>query len=476
MEKKENILIISDLHLGYRSKDLSILDYENETKQMDKHFKKFINYYTNLDETKSWELIINGDFIDFIQINYRLESEFSRDYKLSLDDIKYGMNNKEDHIVWKLQKVAKIHNTLFRELSKFIERGNSLILIKGNHDVEFYWPKVKRELKNILAEFVDFETEEEKLEFMSRIKIKDWIYYKENLLYMEHGNQYDDYTSFNHFVAPLSVTNHKKIEMPFSHVSMRYWINLTKDFETHDLSSWGFNDFMTWIKKEGVKGVILHLFYYFRALVMLLSNVKFVKDFDSYMHLKERYYIKKISKIHNIPPSVLLKINELKRIPVGVSIFGVLSSFYVEGFLIAFSFIIFLIYAIIVASFIKIFFAFVLFLFASAMFFYIFSSDREIEPENKLITAAKDISKLINAKYYVFGHTHYPFVFKISKDKKYINSGSWLLRSPQNIPDKFSYNLSHIVISDDEATLRLWKPKYDKPIDFEENLKYFKKK
>ena len=62
------------------------------------------------------------------------------------------------------------------------------------------------------------------------------------------------------------------------------------------------------------------------------------------------------------------------------------------------------------------------------------------------------------------------------KNKKYINSGSWLLRSPQNIPDKFSYNLSHIVISDDEASLRLWKPKYDKPIDFEEYLRDFKKK
>ena len=471
MENDRNILIISDLHLGYRAKDISIKDYQEETKLMDEHFKRFINYYIESNKEKKWELIINGDFIDFIQINYRLESKNSKDYKLSLDEIKYGMNNKEVHILWKLKKIAKIHSTLFKEIALFIAEGNNFTLLKGNHDVEFYWPKVKNELKNILADFIEFNSDEERDEFISRIKIKDWIYHKEGVFYMEHGNQYDDYTSFDHFITPLSPMNHKKIEMPYSHVSMRYWINLTKDFETHDLSSWGIKDFWAWIRREGVRGMILHVFYYFRALFMMLNNVKFSKKFDTYLYLKERFYIKQIAKIHNLEPKSLIKINNMKRMPVGDSIYGVLSSFYIEGFLILVSFMIFLTYSIIIANFIRIFFSFILFLFVSAMFYYIFSKDREIEPENKLIKASKDISKLINVKYYIFGHTHHPYLEKIAKKKHYINTGSWLLRSPQNIPDKFNFHLSHVVIINDEASLRLWKPKYDKPIDFEEYKK-----
>jgi len=466
-----NFLIISDLHLGYRAKDLSFNEYKAEVSEMDDHFNKLIKYYTDLYNDKKWELIINGDFIDFIQINYRIEVEVSNDYKLSLDDIRYGMNNKESHIVWKLNKIAKIHNRIFRDIAEFINAGNSFVLLKGNHDVEFFWPKVKIELKNILASFIEFNSEEDREAFIKRIKVKDWIYHKKDLFYIEHGNQYDDYTSFNHFITPIDPINYKKIEMPYSHVSMRYWINLTKDFETHNLANWGIKDFLAWLKREGLLGMIMHVFYYFRALFMMLNNIKFVNKFDLYLYLKERYYIKKISEIYNLEPKLLFKINNLKRAPVGNTVYGVLSSFYIEGFLILLSFIIFLIYSIWIASFLKIFFAFFLFISFSIMFFIIFSYDREIEPENKIIEASSDISKLIEVKFYIFGHTHHPQFEKIGKDKYYINSGSWILRSPKNVPGEFNHNLSHITIIDDKAVLRLWKSKYDKPIDFEDFIK-----
>jgi hypothetical protein len=259
--------------------------------------------------------------------------------------------------------------------------------------------------------------------------------------------------------------------MPYSHISMRYWINLTKDFETHDLVSWGFKEFLIWLKREGVIGVIGHIFYYFRALFMTLSNVKFARKFDPYLYLKERFYIKKISEIYNLNEKSLFKINEMKKTPVGNSFYEVLASFYVEGVLIVFNFILFLSYSIYISNFMRIFFAFILFIISSAMFYFIFSHDREIEPENKLLETSKDISKLINAKYYIFGHTHHPTTEKIGKAKHYINSGSWIVKSSKNIPGNFNHNLSHITIINGEASLKLWKAENQKPSDFEENNK-----
>jgi len=469
MEK--NYIIISDLHLGYRAKNLSFEDYKSEVEKLDEHFNKFINYYTSLCPKTPWELIINGDFIDFIQINYRIEAKDSDNYKLSLDEIKYGMNNKEMHIIWKLRKIAKIHEKIFRDIAEFINKGNYFVLIKGNHDVEFYWSGVKKELKNILASFIDFKSNKEKENFLNRIKIKDWIYYKKDLFYIEHGNQYDEYTSFNHFVTPLDVMNHKKIEMPYSHISMRYWVNLTKNIETHDLSDWTLKDFFSWLKIEGIKGIIMHVFYYFRALYMVLNNVKFSSMFDPYLHLKERYYIKKIARLYNILPKILFRINGFKRIPVGNTVYDVLSAFYIDGFIIFLNTVLFLVYSAYAMSFMKILFAFIMTLMFSTLIHLIFSYDRKIEPCEKIKNTAYEISKILNAKYYIFAHTHHPEYEKLSKGKYYINSGSWILRSNKNIPKRFNYNLSHIVIKNGKADLNLWKIKYDKPIEINEYIK-----
>ncbi|MBN2694720.1 metallophosphoesterase [bacterium] len=465
MSNKHRI-VISDIHLGYQAKRLNPEEYKEEVHFGDEHFHKFISYYKNLKKDTSWELVINGDFIDFIQINYRINPNESKKYKLSLDEMRYGLNNKEKHVVWKLRKISEIHQLFFKTLSDFVFDGNSLVILKGNHDVEFYWPKVKQEFKTILSEMQKFNSDDEKLDFENRIKIKDWIYYEKDFFYMEHGNQYDDYTSFNNFITPLHPTHIGVLEMPFSHITMRYWTNLTNDIETHGLADWGLKEIWDWFKKQGVKGVITQLIFYFRILIMVIANVKIAHIFSAKIHLKKTRYIQEIAKIHNIEPKVLKKINRMKHTPVGNSLFEALSAFYVEWFFIIVGFFIFLSIQLLFPSTAHFFLGGGFYLISSIAIYLIFSSGRVIEPDEKLVEASEKISKLLSAKYYIFSHTHHHEWIKINKESLYLNTGSWLERGRKEWKRVFHYNLSHILLDGEKKEVYLmgWSPNDMKPI------------
>ncbi len=464
-------IIISDIHLGYQAKKLNPEEYKKEILFSNELFNKFITHYKTLDKKLPWELIINGDFIDFVQINYRINPKESRQYKLSLDEMKYGLNNKEKHVVWKLRKISEIHSLFFQTLSDFVKDGNTLVILKGNHDVELYWPKVKQEFKNILLELQQFDSNEKRVDFENRVKIKDWIYYEKNLFYIEHGNQYDDYTSFNNFITPLHPTHIGVLEMPFSHITMRYWTNMTNDLETHDLADWGLKEIWMWIKKQGIRGILTQLIFYFRILIMVIANIRIAHIFSVKIHLKKTRYIHEIAKIHNIDVKTLKKIGRMKHTPVGNSLFEVLSAFHVEWLIIIVGFFMFLFVQLLFPSIGHFFLGGGFYLIASIAIYMIFTTGRIIEPDEKIFEASEKISKLLPAKYYIFSHTHHHEWRELPKNAIYLNTGSWLERNRKEWKRTYHYNLSHIVLDGDNDLVYLmdWSPKEMKPIMINSN-------
>ena len=459
---KKRYLIISDTHLGYKAKDLRESKYIQETQKMDKHFKNFLDFYTNNDDY-TYELIINGDFIDFIAINYRISVEESDNYKLTLDEIKYGLSSKEKHIVWKLRKIAKIHFSFFQELSNFISNGNSITIIKGNHDVEFYWPKVQEEFKTIL---IDLANPTNRDNYYSKIKFKDWFYYKNGLFYIEHGNQYEEFTSFNNFLVPLNPINIKKLETPYTHISIRYWINLVKGVDTENLADWGYKELFLWIKTQGIIGLFMQFIYYFRALFISLSYTKIIYFVNPFIKLKVKDKIRKIALDNDLDYYILSDINKLKHKPIGNSIFNVLRAFYFEWFLIVNGFFIFLIFSFISKDLLLISKVFIIYVLTSIISYFIFSFRRETAPDKKLSRAAVDIADILNAKYIIFGHTHHPLVEKINDKKVYLNTGSWLSKNIKKYERRFHFHLSHIVIDEEtkQCSLRNWSIQKEKPV------------
>ena len=72
--------------------------------------------------------------------------------------------------------------------------------------------------------------------FAARISFCPWFYYKEDLIYIEHGHQYDEYCSFDYLLHPVAPNPQKtlnkksRIALSVAHAGMRYFANQLPEF------------------------------------------------------------------------------------------------------------------------------------------------------------------------------------------------------------------------------------------------------
>jgi UDP-2,3-diacylglucosamine pyrophosphatase LpxH len=137
---KKVILVISDLHLSagkiIKGKRNLLEDFHYDNELVD-----FLNYYSSdfyLD--LEVELVINGDFLDFLAVPY---VEFFDDEFWS-----------ETAALAKLRMIMNAHLGVLDALKRFITNPNKrVVYIIGNHDAEFVFDSLKEEFLNYFGEF-----------------------------------------------------------------------------------------------------------------------------------------------------------------------------------------------------------------------------------------------------------------------------------------------------------------------------------
>ena len=101
----------------------------------------------------------------------------------------YGFKTNDFKSIWKLQKAAEGHSLLFDALAKWLGNpDNELIILKGNHDLEWYWPKVQEYLRYLIQKRVGQSTHKVAIRYY-----QDAIIINKKL-YIEHGHRYDTFT------------------------------------------------------------------------------------------------------------------------------------------------------------------------------------------------------------------------------------------------------------------------------------------
>lgn len=180
----ETIFVISDLHIGAGTLD----DCDPELQGC------LVGFLQDLASHDSpVELVINGDFLDFAQAEpwrsdpkggLLLESQTETGIPLCFT---------EWQSVQKLEAIAAAHAPIFTALNRLLASNadNRLVVIPGNHDADFFWPKVQ----DLFSEKVCGPATHlaKRIEFhLARVyrpaRARDvWI---------EHGNHYDPLNSF----------------------------------------------------------------------------------------------------------------------------------------------------------------------------------------------------------------------------------------------------------------------------------------
>jgi UDP-2,3-diacylglucosamine pyrophosphatase LpxH len=173
-------------------------------------------------------LVIAGDFIDFVGMSVSA-AEGSLHTQPNDDERRHGLGSAVDHTIAKLERVAKQHALVFEALARFVAQGNALVIVRGNHDVDFHWPEVQSAFKDVIARYDSGAAQQ--------VEFSDWFYYEEGVIFVEHGHQYDDFCSHEHMLHPVLPSDPRRSLRSLSDVLLRYVVR-----PTHGMSETGHDD------------------------------------------------------------------------------------------------------------------------------------------------------------------------------------------------------------------------------------------
>jgi UDP-2,3-diacylglucosamine pyrophosphatase LpxH len=237
-ETPHEILIVSDLHLGRGREPYTRRFICTENFVSDQAFERWLR--ASHPEDKKL-LVLNGDTFDFIRVANCPETpqEFAQWQALlarlgvtkTVDQLqaaickkeeRYGLQTDDYKCVWKLLQMAEGHQEFFRALAYWIEHGGSLLMVKGNHDLDLYWPLVRKAMLLFLQD-----------EGASAPAIQRVFYCDSSLtihnVYLEHGHRYDPQQDMS--AGPTLPKEPTQLNLPLATFIARYLINQLEQLE-----------------------------------------------------------------------------------------------------------------------------------------------------------------------------------------------------------------------------------------------------
>ncbi len=383
------LIIISDLHLseGWNPKTKRL--YRKEDFFFDLNFHRFLQHLVEKAEKDSfYKLIINGDFVDFLQITSYPDEKTIDGETITESERELGLGTSTVKTIWKLDLLMNGHKIFFNALKEFILKGNEVVIIPGNHDIEWINSKVQESFKEKLS--TDVPTDQ-KDTFKERIKFLPWFYYDSNLsVFVEHGSQYDELNSFDYFLCPYRP--YKKdgsIDLPSGSFFVRYLFNRVESYYPFADNMKPMSKFIFW--------ALCQIKTWFSWPPRIIEFIKFFVDIIAKANpidakSKENLSMRQAKKIQKVAQGSELSISQVQDIKKHWVASAIHNCSKLE-------------------------------------LLKRFNSNSKLD-NRYYFQKAKVIHKTLNVRYVVFGHTHEADIRLLpetpeGKISEYVNSGTW---------------------------------------------------
>ncbi len=417
--------IISDLHLT-EAEPVNLrfpLWKKFKTKQFfyDDVFEAFLRHLEDKAQGNPVELILNGDIFDFDSV-LRLPDEPV--FHVAWLERHRGLFPIEERSRFKIEVILNDHSDFVQALAEFIKRGNRVVFVIGNHDLELHFLEVQNEILRHLNLPSDK---------VGQVRFVEWFYISNQDTLVEHGNQYDPYCMCEDPINPfVRGYNFISLKLPFGNLACRYIMNGMGFFNPHVDTNYimSLPEYIRFFFKYVARAQPGLVFTWFWGSVVTLLHSFFDRlaaPIRNPLKIEDRVAL--IAERANAEPRMVRELKELFVAPAASSPFLLARELWLDRAFIIFIafFLIFQLMVFVRSVFeISFFWAFIP-LFALLPFFLFYSKSVASlvssykEPDERVLSMASAITKV---KRIVFGHTHH-VRHEMIGSVEHLNSGCW---------------------------------------------------
>lgn len=160
--KKRIKIVVSDMHLGKGRRTSDGGTNSLEEFYFGDKFIEFLHYYSS-GEYKDYdvELIINGDFLNFLQVDYHGHFLTVLTEPICLEV---------------MESILEGHAAVFKAMREFTARpGRTITYVVGNHDQAMLWPTLRQAFNEAVG---------------TNVKFKNIVYFFDGI-HIEHGHMHE---------------------------------------------------------------------------------------------------------------------------------------------------------------------------------------------------------------------------------------------------------------------------------------------
>lgn len=424
-EQVDCTAIISDLHLADCEPDRPEGDLWKKFKRkeffIDEDLYGFLQHIQEQAQGRSLELILNGDIFDFDSV---VKLPDYATYRITWLEKSRGLFPEEEKARFKIKTVLEEHEEFVLALREFVQNGNRVVFVIGNHDLELHYPSVQAEIHTALN-----LKEDEK----QRVRFCEWFYISNKDTLVEHGNQYDPYCVCQNPINPLiQKFNRIEIRIPFGDLATRYLINGMGFFNPHVDTNFimSFKDYLKFFSKYLVRSQPLIMVTWFWSSILILMQAsldRLLPELKDPLTVEDR--VNEIASKSNATPRMVREMKELTVNPAASNPLRLARELWLDrAFIVLITFILlFQVFIILKATFgWSLFWMFIpLFLMMPFFIFYAKSIISDVssvkEPSEWILSVS---SQITGVKRVVYGHTHVAR-HEMYGNIEHLNSGCW---------------------------------------------------
>jgi UDP-2,3-diacylglucosamine pyrophosphatase LpxH len=386
-------------------------EYVHLASRIEETFPRFIDHYIR---EGSWQLVVNGDFIDF--------------WNVELTDADAA--DPEALAIRRVEAVLDAHPRVEDALVRFLRAGNGVVLVAGNHDAELAYPGVRaavaRRIEGAVHEQIApiARTGTVRLDELDagRLRFVRWFLREEGGAWIEHGHTFDPACATTAQLAPM---RRGRLVQTVAEVATRGFTNLMPEMAYDAYKRFSALDYVRWAFARGARFLIRVLLLYLRMAGRALALWAGPGRVDAHGRQEHEERLARVAANAGLQMSALTALERMAPPPAATSVWGVLSVTALDRAV-----------AVVVPMFLGIAIAAGLgsawwqgaglgALVSAAWLAWLFRSNRSSGSATDMAALATRVANLTGVPLVLMGHSHHGTLCR-QGGVVYANSGSWL--------------------------------------------------